>query len=50
VGEVFDDLLPHAAQVLALALPEVAAGRVLAPTAAVPVYVRDEVAKVPGAT
>lgn len=50
VGEVFDDLLPHAAQVLALALPEVAAGRVLAPTSAVPVYVRDEVAKVPRAT
>jgi len=49
VSERYENLLPHAADVLALAMPEVAAGRVLAPAAALPVYVRDEVAKVPAA-
>ena len=45
--EVFDELLPHAADILELAIPDVAAGRVLPPAAALPIYVRDEVAKVP---
>ncbi|MEY2625446.1 MAG: hypothetical protein RL412_1221, partial [Pseudomonadota bacterium] len=40
---------PRAEDILALARPEVEAGRVLPPTAALPIYVRDEVAKVPGA-
>ena len=44
---VLDELLPHAVDVLALAIPEVQAGRVLPPAAALPVYVRDKVAKVP---
>ena len=46
---VDDALLPRAEDVLALAIPEVKAGRVLPASAALPVYVRDEVAKVPGA-
>ena len=46
---VDDTLLPRAEDVLALAIPEVKAGRVLPASAALPVYVRDEVAKVPGA-
>jgi len=45
--EVFDELLPRAADILELAIPDVAAGRVLPPAAASPIYVRDEVAKVP---
>lgn len=45
--EVFDDMLPHAVDILELAVPEVRAGRVLPPAAALPIYVRDEVAKVP---
>lgn len=48
VGDCFADLLPHAADVLALAVEDVAAGRVLAPSAAQPVYVRDEVARPAG--
>jgi tRNA threonylcarbamoyladenosine biosynthesis protein TsaB len=39
------DLLPQARAVLALARPEVAAGRLLPPSEALPIYVRDEVAK-----
>jgi tRNA threonylcarbamoyladenosine biosynthesis protein TsaB len=39
------DLLPQARAVLALARPEVTAGRLLPPSHALPVYVRDEVAK-----
>ncbi|NDB26265.1 MAG: hypothetical protein EB021_12635, partial [Gammaproteobacteria bacterium] len=45
--EVFDELLPRAADILELAIPDVAAGRVLPPATALPIYVRDEVAKVP---
>ena len=39
------DLLPRASEVLALARPVVAAGNILPPEAAVPVYVRDRVAE-----
>lgn len=39
------DLLPRASEVLALARPVVAAGRMLDPAQAVPVYVRDRVAE-----
>jgi tRNA threonylcarbamoyladenosine biosynthesis protein TsaB len=39
------DLLPRAREVLMLAKPQVAAGQVLDPTAALPVYVRDRVAE-----
>jgi tRNA A37 threonylcarbamoyladenosine modification protein TsaB len=38
-------MLPRAAEVLALALPQVQAGQVLDPTEALPVYVRDRVAE-----
>ena len=43
--EVFADLLPRAAEVLALARPLVAAGHMLDPAEALPVYVRDRVAE-----
>jgi tRNA threonylcarbamoyladenosine biosynthesis protein TsaB len=46
-AEILPDLLPRAAEVLALARPEVAAGRILKPADALPVYVRDNVAEVP---
>lgn len=46
-AEVFSDMLPRAAEILALARIEVAAGRILEPAAALPVYVRDNVAEVP---
>jgi len=46
---VHETILPRAEDILALAIPEVAAGRVRPPTAALPIYVRDEVAKVPRA-
>lgn len=39
------DLLPRASEVLALARPLVAAGKILPPEAALPVYVRDRVAE-----
>jgi tRNA threonylcarbamoyladenosine biosynthesis protein TsaB len=39
------DLLPRASEVLALARPVVAAGRMLDPALALPVYVRDRVAE-----
>jgi len=39
------DLLPRSSEVLALARPLVAAGKVLPPEAALPVYVRDRVAE-----
>jgi tRNA threonylcarbamoyladenosine biosynthesis protein TsaB len=44
---VLPDWLPRASEVLALARVEVAAGRVLDPVEALPVYVRDQVAEVP---
>ena len=49
LAAVDEILLPRAEDILQLAIPEVQAGRVLPATAALPVYVRDEVAKVPGA-
>lgn len=47
VHESWDQLLPRAAEVARLAVPEVIAGRLLAPEAAVPVYLRDDVARRP---
>ena len=41
----WDRLLPRAADIARLAEPEVRLGRLLAPEAAVPVYVRDQVAR-----
>ena len=41
----WDGLLPRAAEVARLAVPELTAGRLLAPEAAVPVYLRDDVAR-----
>jgi len=49
LAAVHETILPRAEDILALAIPEVAAGRVRPPTAALPIYVRDEVAKVPRA-
>lgn len=46
-AELMPDLLPRAAEVLSLAKREVAAGRILPPTDALPVYVRDNVAEIP---
>jgi tRNA threonylcarbamoyladenosine biosynthesis protein TsaB len=43
----WDRLLPRAAEVARLAVPELTAGRLLAPDAAVPVYLRDDVARPP---
>jgi tRNA threonylcarbamoyladenosine biosynthesis protein TsaB len=45
--KVYPDLLPRAREVLALAMPAVEAGLGIDPTQALPIYVRDEVAKVP---
>ncbi len=45
--EGWDRLLPRAAEVARLAAPEIAAGRLLGPEAAVPVYLRDDVARPP---
>jgi tRNA threonylcarbamoyladenosine biosynthesis protein TsaB len=42
---VFPELLPRATEILALARPTVAAGRLLDPADALPVYVRDRVAE-----
>ena len=47
VRDAWDRLLPRAAEIARLAAPEVAAGRLLAPAAAVPVYLRDDVARPP---
>jgi tRNA threonylcarbamoyladenosine biosynthesis protein TsaB len=43
----WDRLLPRAVEVARLAVPELTAGRLLAPEAAVPVYLRDDVARPP---
>lgn len=45
VGSLNEDLLPRAIEIARLAVPEVEAGRVTAPEHAIPVYLRDEVAK-----
>jgi len=47
VRGTWDRLLPRAAEVARLAAPELEAGRLLAPEAAVPVYIRDDVARPP---
>jgi tRNA threonylcarbamoyladenosine biosynthesis protein TsaB len=47
VRGAWDRLLPRAVEIARLAVPEVAAGRLLAPEAAVPVYLRDDVARPP---
>jgi tRNA threonylcarbamoyladenosine biosynthesis protein TsaB len=47
VREGWDRLLPRAAEVARLAVPELGAGRLLAAEAAVPVYLRDDVARPP---
>jgi len=44
VTVVQDDILPRAAEIARLAVPEVAAGRLLQPDDAIPVYLRDDVA------
>ena len=43
----WDSYLPRAAEVARLAVPELRAGRLLAAEAAVPVYLRDDVARPP---
>ena len=45
--EIFAEVLPQAREVLPLARAEWAAGRILKPVEAQPVYLRDDVAKVP---
>ncbi len=47
LAKVYPDLLPRAREVLALAMPAVEARLGVDPTQALPIYVRDEVAKVP---
>jgi len=42
---VLDSLLPRAREILALAIPTVAAGQALPPEQALPVYVRERVAE-----
>ena len=44
-AELYPDLLPRASEVLALARSAVAAGQILDPADALPVYVRDRVAE-----
>jgi tRNA threonylcarbamoyladenosine biosynthesis protein TsaB len=48
LASVHEMILPRAEDLLAIARPEIAAGRVLPATAALPIYVRDQVAKIPG--
>ncbi|HEY7888229.1 MAG TPA: tRNA (adenosine(37)-N6)-threonylcarbamoyltransferase complex dimerization subunit type 1 TsaB [Steroidobacteraceae bacterium] len=47
VHGTWDRLLPRAAEVARLAVPELVAGRLLDPEAALPVYIRDDVARPP---
>lgn len=47
VRGAWDRLLPRAAEVARLALPQVTVGQLLDPQAAVPVYLRDDVARPP---
>ena len=47
VRAAWDRLLPRAAEVARLTVPELAAGRLLDPEAALPVYLRDDVARPP---
>ncbi len=47
VRDGWDRLRPRAAEMARLAAPEIAAGRLLGPEAAVPVYLRDDVARPP---
>ena len=47
LANVYPNLLPRAREVLALAMPAVEAGLGVDPTQALPIYVRDEVAKIP---
>jgi len=47
VRGAWDRLLPRAIEVARLAVPELVAGRLLAPEAALPVYLRDDVAQPP---
>ena len=47
VPDAWERLLPRAAEIARLAAPEAGAGRLLAPEAAVPVYLRDDVARPP---
>ena len=47
VRGAWDRLLPRAVEVARLAVPELSAGRLLRPEAAVPVYLRDDVARPP---
>ncbi|MFM8516950.1 MAG: hypothetical protein ACKODA_03585, partial [Nevskiaceae bacterium] len=49
LAEIFADVLPQARAVLPLARAEWAEGRILTPAEAQPVYLRDDVAKVPQA-
>jgi len=50
LDEIFAEMLPQAREVLPLARAEWAAGRILKPVEAQPVYLRDDVAKVPQAS
>ena len=43
-----NDLLPRAPEIARLAAQDVSAGRLLKPEEAIPVYLRDDVAHVPG--
>lgn len=45
VRAAWERLLPRAAEIVRLAVPELAAGRLLVPEAALPVYLRDDVAR-----
>jgi len=47
VQGAWDRLLPRAVEIARLAVPELTAGRLLAPEAALPVYLRDDVARPP---